>query len=168
MLAFGAELLPFVHREETPVGIGTGLVTLAAAGLAAAVLALSFGAQADTIFMKGTKLRIEGKVLRETDDYILLMVYNDKGQMENPSFLDYRVPVASDVPMIEAVMVEVPNPRHPFGARGVGEVPIVPPMAAVANAIFDAIGMRMRDLPISPPKLRAALDAQEPPRLAAE
>ena len=53
-------------------------------------------------------------------------IYNDKGQMENAGFLDYRVPVASDVPMIEAVLVEVPNPRHPFGARGVGEVPIVP------------------------------------------
>jgi CO/xanthine dehydrogenase Mo-binding subunit len=82
-----------------------------------------------------------------------------KGQLDNPGFLDYRCPVASDVPMIEAVLVEVPNPRHPFGARGVGEVPIVPPMAAIANAIRSATGLRMPDLPISPPKLRAALDA---------
>ena len=95
-------------------------------------------------------------------------VYDKDGRLDNAGFLDYRVPVASDLPMIEAVMVEVPNPRHPFGARGVGEVPIVPPMAAVANAILDATGVRMRDLPMSPPKLRAALDAQEPPRLAAE
>jgi CO/xanthine dehydrogenase Mo-binding subunit len=95
-------------------------------------------------------------------------VYDKNGRLDNPGFLDYRIPVASDLPMIEAVMIEVPNPRHPFGARGVGEVPIVPPMAAVANAIFDATGVRMRDLPISPPKLRAALDAHEPPRLAAE
>jgi CO/xanthine dehydrogenase Mo-binding subunit len=65
-------------------------------------------------------------------------------------------------------MVEVPNPRHPFGARGVGEVPLVPPMAAVANAIFAATGIRMRDLPMSPPKLRAALDAEYPTRAAAE
>jgi CO/xanthine dehydrogenase Mo-binding subunit len=86
-------------------------------------------------------------------------IYNAKGQMENPGFLDYRVPVASDVPMIEAVLVEVPNPRHPFGVRGVGEVPIVPPMAAVANAIRSATGLRMPDLPMSPPKVRAALDA---------
>ena len=85
-------------------------------------------------------------------------IYDKDGRLENPGFLDYRVPVASDMPMIEAVMVEVPNPRHPFGARGVGEVPIVPPMAAVANAIADATGMRLRDLPMSPPKLRAALD----------
>ncbi len=86
-------------------------------------------------------------------------IYNAKGQMENAGFLDYRVPVASDVPMIEAVLVEVPNPRHPFGARGVGEVPIVPPMAAIANAIKSATGLRMPDLPMSPPKVRAALDA---------
>ena len=95
-------------------------------------------------------------------------VYDKDGRLENPGFLDYRVPVASDLPMIEAIMIEVPNPRHPFGARGVGEVPIVPPMAAVANAIADATGLRLRDLPMSPPKLRAALDEQDPPRLAAE
>ncbi len=95
-------------------------------------------------------------------------IYDKDGRLENAGFLDYRIPVASDMPMIEPVMIEVPNPRHPFGARGVGEVPIVPPMAAVANAIADAVGMRMRDLPISPPKLRAALDEKDPPRLAAE
>jgi CO/xanthine dehydrogenase Mo-binding subunit len=95
-------------------------------------------------------------------------IYNKDGCLENPGFLDYRIPVASDMPMIDAVMVEVPNPRHPFGARGVGEVPIVPPMAAVANAIADAVGARMRDLPMSPPKLRAVLDEKDPPRMAAE
>jgi len=88
-------------------------------------------------------------------------IYNNKGQLDNPGFLDYRCPVASDVPMIEAVLVEVPNPRHPFGARGVGEVPIVPPMAAIANAIRSATGLRMPDLPMSPPKVRAAFDAVE-------
>ena len=95
-------------------------------------------------------------------------IYDKDGRLENPGFLDYRCPVASDMPMIDTVLIEVPNPRHPFGARGVGEVPIVPPMAAVANAVFDATGIRMRDLPISPPKLRAAIDDQDPPRLAAE
>jgi CO/xanthine dehydrogenase Mo-binding subunit len=87
-------------------------------------------------------------------------IYDKNGKLENAGFLDYRVPVASDLPLIEAVMVEVPNPRHPFGVRGVGEVPIVPPMAAVANAIRSATGLRMPDLPMSPPKVRAALDAQ--------
>ena len=86
-------------------------------------------------------------------------IYDKNGKMDNAGFLDYRVPVASDLPMIDAVLVEVPNPRHPFGVKGVGEVPIVPPMAAVANAIRSAIGKRMPDLPMSPPKVRAALDA---------
>ena len=95
-------------------------------------------------------------------------IYDKDGRLENPGYLDYRMPVASDLPMIDAVLVEIPNPRHPFGAKGVGEVPIVPPMAAVANAIADAIGIRMRNLPMSPPRLREALDEQEPPRLAAE
>ncbi|HEY0421257.1 MAG TPA: molybdopterin cofactor-binding domain-containing protein, partial [Acetobacteraceae bacterium] len=85
-------------------------------------------------------------------------VYNAQGRMDNAGFLDYRVPVASDLPMIEAVIVEVPNTRHPFGVRGVGEVPIVPPMAAVANAIRSAIDIRLQHLPMSPPKIRAAVD----------
>ena len=71
-------------------------------------------------------------------------IYDKQGRMDNPGFLDYRCPVASDLPMIEAVLVEVPNPRHPFGARGVGEVPIVPPMAAIANAIRAASGLVCR------------------------
>jgi CO/xanthine dehydrogenase Mo-binding subunit len=87
-------------------------------------------------------------------------VFDAEGAMENPGFLDYRVPVASDLPMIDAVLVEVPNPRHPFGAKGVGEAPIVPPLAAVANAVRDALGVRMCDLPLSPPKIRAVIDAQ--------
>src|SRR6202008_657204 len=80
-------------------------------------------------------------------------VYDKQGRLDNPGFLDYRVPVASALPMINAIMVEVPNPRHPFGAKGVGEVPIVPPLAAVANAVRRAIGVRMTDLPLSPPKV---------------
>jgi CO/xanthine dehydrogenase Mo-binding subunit len=85
-------------------------------------------------------------------------VYGDDGRLQNPGFLDYRMPVASDLPMIDTVIVEVPNPNHPFGVRGVGEVPIVPPLAAVANAIEDAIGVRMTDLPMSPPRILAALE----------
>jgi CO/xanthine dehydrogenase Mo-binding subunit len=86
-------------------------------------------------------------------------VFDRAGRMDNAGFLDYRVPVASDLPMIEAILVEVANPRHPFGAKGVGEVPIVPPLAAVANAVRQAIGRRLADLPMSPPKVRAAIDA---------
>ncbi len=79
--------------------------------------------------------------------------YNEDGVMENSSFLDYRIPTCLDVPMIEPIIVEVPNPGHPFGVRGVGEVPIVPPPAAIANAIYRATGVRMTVLPMSPPKL---------------
>jgi CO/xanthine dehydrogenase Mo-binding subunit len=85
-------------------------------------------------------------------------IYNAKGRLDNAGFLDYRVPVASDLPMIEAIMVEVPNPSHPYGAKGVGEVNIVPPMAAIANAIENAIGRRMTELPMSPPRVLAAID----------
>ena len=88
-------------------------------------------------------------------------IVNDDGQLENPGFLDYRMPVASDLPMIDAVIVEIPNPVHPFGVRGVGEVPIVPPLAAIANAVEDACGVRVTELPISPPKLLAAIKAME-------
>jgi len=87
-------------------------------------------------------------------------IFDAEGRMENAGFLDYRVPVASDLPMIDTVMIEVPNPRHPYGAKGVGEAPIVPPLAAVANAVRAAIGVRMPDLPLSPPKIRAAIDAK--------
>ncbi|MCP5149244.1 MAG: xanthine dehydrogenase family protein molybdopterin-binding subunit [Ectothiorhodospiraceae bacterium] len=85
-------------------------------------------------------------------------IYDDAGHMTNAGFLDYRVPVASDVPMIEPVLVEVPNPNHPFGVKGVGEVNICPPMAAIANAVANATGRRMQDLPISPPRLLEAID----------
>ena len=86
-------------------------------------------------------------------------IYDKNGHLQNPGFLDYRMPVASDLPMLDAVMIEVPNPKHPQGVRGVGEVPLVPPLAAIANAIFSATGQRMSELPMSPPKVLAALKA---------
>ncbi|MCY3855789.1 MAG: xanthine dehydrogenase family protein molybdopterin-binding subunit [Rhodospirillales bacterium] len=85
-------------------------------------------------------------------------IYDDKGRLQNPGFLDYRIPVCSDVPMIDTVIVEVPNPTHPYGVRGVGETPIVPPMAAIANAVEGALGMRFMDLPMSPPRVLKALE----------
>jgi len=92
-------------------------------------------------------------------------IYDDNGRLLNTGFLDYRMPVASDVPMIDTLIVEVPNPKHPYGVRGVGEPPLVPAPAAVAIAVENAIGRRMGDLPMSPPKVLAAMDAQ---KLAAE
>ncbi|MEI4232244.1 xanthine dehydrogenase family protein molybdopterin-binding subunit [Roseovarius sp. D22-M7] len=84
-------------------------------------------------------------------------VYGEDGILQNPGFLDYRIPVASDLPMIDTVILEIPNPGHPYGVRGVGETSIVPPLAAIANAVSAAAGVRLVDLPLSPPKVLAAL-----------
>ena len=87
--------------------------------------------------------------------------YNTDGLMENSSFLDYRMPTSLDLPMINTIIVEVANPGHPYGVRGVGEVPIVPPMAAIANAISRATGVRMDHLPMSPGSVLEALWAKD-------
>ena len=84
-------------------------------------------------------------------------IYGEDGTLQNAGFLDYRVPVASDLPMIDTIIVEVPSDSHPFGVRGVGETGIAPPLPAIANAIADATGKRLRHLPISPPKVLKAI-----------
>ena len=86
---------------------------------------------------------------------------NDQGHMVNSSYLDYRMPTSLDLPMLDTVVVEVANPNHPFGVRGVGEVCIVPPMAAIANAVYAAIGVRMNDLPMNPGSVLEALWSKE-------
>jgi xanthine dehydrogenase molybdenum-binding subunit len=83
--------------------------------------------------------------------------YDAQGHMLNPGFLDYKMPTALDVPMIETVIVEVPGPNHPYGVRGVGEVPIVPPLAAIANAIYHATGKRITQLPMTPTRILESL-----------
>ncbi len=85
-------------------------------------------------------------------------IYGEDGHLQNAGFLDYRIPVASDLPMIDTVIVEVPNPGHPYGVRGVGETGIVPPLAAIANAVSAATGVRLTELPMSPPRVLQALD----------
>ena len=85
-------------------------------------------------------------------------VYDDQARLQNTGFLDYRMPVASDVPMIDTVIVEVPNPNHPYGVRGVGEPTLVSAPAAVANAVENAIGKPMSSLPLSPPKVLKAIE----------
>lgn len=89
-------------------------------------------------------------------------IYSDDGRLLNASLLDYRMPTSLDVPMIDTVIVEVPNPYHPYGVRGVGEVPIVPPPAAIANAIYNAIGVRLEVLPMSPANVLAAIWDNQP------
>ena len=80
-------------------------------------------------------------------------VFDEQGAMRNATFLDYRIPTCYDLPMMDTIIVEVPDPQHPYGVRGVGEVPIVPPPAALVAAIYQAVGVRMRELPASPPRL---------------
>ncbi|MGD1923687.1 MAG: xanthine dehydrogenase family protein molybdopterin-binding subunit [Paracoccaceae bacterium] len=85
-------------------------------------------------------------------------IYGEDGRLQNAGFLDYRIPVASDLPMIDTEIVEVPNPGHPYGVRGVGETSICPPLAAIANAVSNAAGVRLTELPMSPPRILKALD----------
>ena len=88
-------------------------------------------------------------------------IYDQNGIMRNATFLDYRMPTCLDLPLIETCIVEVANPAHPLGIRGVGEVSIVPPPAAVANAFYRATGIRVTQLPISPPRVLAMLMARK-------
>ena len=83
--------------------------------------------------------------------------YDEQGQLMNHSLLDYRMPTALDVPMIDTVIVEVANPGHPFGVRGVGEVPIVPPLPTLANAIQKATGARITQLPMNPGRVLSSI-----------
>ena len=85
-------------------------------------------------------------------------IFDKEGKLDNAGFLDYRIPVASDLPMIDTHIVEVPNPNHPFGVRGCGETPIVAPLAAVGNAVSRALGTRIRELPLSPPRVLASIE----------
>lgn len=89
-----------------------------------------------------------------TEEYVF-----DRGEMRNPTLLDYRMLTSLDLPMIDTVLVEVPNPGSPYGVRGVGEVPIIPPAPAAANAIYRAIGLRLQELPMTPERIWSALSA---------
>ena len=85
-------------------------------------------------------------------------IYGPDGRLQNPGFLDYRIPVCSDLPMIDTQILEIPNPNHPYGVRGVGETSIVPPLAAVGNAVSNAVGVRLTHVPMSAPRILKALD----------
>ena len=84
-------------------------------------------------------------------------IYGEDGRLQNPGFLDYRIPVCSDLPNIDTQILEIPNPGHPYGIRGVGETSIVPPLAAIANAVSNAAGVRMDHVPMSPPRILKAI-----------
>lgn len=101
--------------------------------------------------MQGGAVQGIGWALNET------YIHDAHGRLDNAGFLDYRIPVCSDMPMIDTVMVEKPNPDHPYGVKGVGEVPIIPPLGAVASAVSRAVGKRLRNLPLSPDRVYQAM-----------
>jgi len=84
-------------------------------------------------------------------------IYGKDGRLQNPGFLDYRIPVCSDLPFIDTEILEIPNPNHPYGVRGVGETSIVPPLAAVGNAVSNAANVRLTHVPMSPPRILKAI-----------
>jgi CO/xanthine dehydrogenase Mo-binding subunit len=106
--------------------------------------------------MQGGSVQSLGMALTEG------MLFDDSGRLTNPSLLDYRKLTAADLPDIETIIVEVPSPAGPFGARGVGEPPIVPAPAAIANAVQDAVGIRITELPITPERIALGLHAPSP------
>jgi CO/xanthine dehydrogenase Mo-binding subunit len=91
-------------------------------------------------------------------------VMNDDGHLLNTSFLDYRMPTTTDLPFIDTEIVEVANPGHPYGVRGIGEASIVPPPAAVANAVSHAVGERINRLPLKPSLILDLIAGRKPGR----
>jgi len=87
-------------------------------------------------------------------------VFED-GVMKNPTFLDYRMPIAPDVPFIETILVEKPSEATPYGIRGVGEAPMVPTLATIANAIHSAVGVRLTELPMTPEAVLAKIKGSD-------
>ena len=110
--------------------------------------------------MQGAAVQGIGMALNE--EYF----YDEEGHLENASLLDYRMPTALDIPMLETVILESPNPAHPFGVRGCGEISIAPPPAAIANAIHNAVGVRLNSMPMAPHKVCAAIKAAKPAKAA--
>lgn len=143
--------LTFVaHAAEVEVDPETGVVTV-----------LDYSACQDVGFAinpMSVQGQIQGGVVQGigmglTEEYI----FDGDGKILNPSFLDYRIPTSADVPKIKTFIVEEASPKGPYGAKGVGEPPHVPPTPAIANAIYDAVGVRVKEFPITPEKIRMAL-----------
>ncbi len=151
-----------VHPQKVGVGFATHIVDVAVDAETGKVDILRYTATQDVgtaIHPSYVEGQMQGGVAQGigwalNEEYF----YDENGHLLNASFLDYRMPTALDLPMIDTVIVEVPNPGHPYGVRGVGEVPIVPPPAAIANAIHRAIGVRMSVLPMSPRRILESMD----------
>mgnify|MGYP003351748087 CR=1 FL=1 len=141
-----------VHLADLKVDPDTGVVTIARYTAAQDVGTAIHPSYVEGQLQGGA---VQGIGWALNEEYI----YNKHGRLDNPGFLDYRMPVASDLPRLECGIIEIPNPKHPQGVKGVGEVPLVPGMAAIRNAVYQAIGIRFNHLPMSPPKVLDALES---------
>jgi nicotinate dehydrogenase medium molybdopterin subunit len=104
---------------------------------------------------------VEGGVVQGIGMALYEQLQVKQGRILNPSFVDYQIPTALDVPPIQTLFVEIPDPTGPFGAKGIGEPPFMPPMPALANAICDAVGVRVKELPMTPERVWRALQQRE-------
>lgn len=101
--------------------------------------------------------QIEGGVIQGVGFALMEKLHLKEGRVENNNFLDYKIPTSGDIPEIETILVETEDPAGPFGAKGIGEPGLVPTAPAIGNAIYDAIGVRFKELPITPEKILKAL-----------
>lgn len=106
---------------------------------------------------RGFEGQIEGGVVQGIGYALLEHLVIEEGRIANPSFLDYHLPTAMDIPEINIFSIESKSTKGPFGAKGIGEPPIMPPMPAIANAIFDAVGVQVKELPITAERLFFAM-----------
>ena len=112
---------------------------------------------------KGLEGQIEGSISQGIGQCLLEEVVMDQGKVLNPSFLTYKIPLASNMPVMEPFCVESEEKEGPFGAKGVGESTQIPTPAAIANAIYDAIGVRMKELPITPDRILSMASKEKIP-----
>lgn len=112
--------------------------------------------------------QIEGGIAMGIGYALMEKMEFDNGRVVNPQFANYILPTALDVPPIECGIVEVPEPKGPFGAKGIGEPSLLPTAPAIVNAIYDAVGVRIRDLPATPEKILAELEKQKATQKATE
>ncbi len=145
---------PFAcHIAEVEVDRDTGVVRMLGY-----VAAHDIGKVINPLLAEG---QVHGGVAQGIGFTLMEEIRFDRGRIENPSFLDYIVPGPSDLPPIDVVFVETKDPEGPYGAKGLGEPAIDPVPAAIVNAIYDAVGVRVTRLPVTAERLRAALQSKE-------
>ncbi|HKM50614.1 MAG TPA: molybdopterin cofactor-binding domain-containing protein, partial [Candidatus Bathyarchaeia archaeon] len=138
-----------VHVAEVEVDMETGKVDL-----------LNYVAAHDSgnvIVPTQFKSQIYGGVVQGIGYALMEELVLEKGRILNPSFLDYYIPTAADIPKITPIIVEAPDEHGPFGAKGIGEPPIEPVAAAVGNAVYNAIGFPIREFPYTPERVQRAI-----------